>query len=305
MTDQPSTELVPFAYEGHQVRTVTLDGEPWFVAADVCAALALRDTSSALKMVDPEDVQRFRRSDTPHFFRGIAPQVQEIAAVNESGVYALIFHSRRPEAKAFKRWVTHELIPAARRNGIPAQRGLPDMSTGEGQLAVLDMLREQVCRQMTLERELAETHAYLDDIEPDAHAFRTIAANHVGDYSAKEAASFLSRDPRITLGQNTLLAKLRAWKVLDGRGYPYAAHKRYFHLKPQFFDNPYTGEQREAKHQVRITWDGLSYIRRRMLSELSKAAVAVVAEQPGLFSPENVTRLPAPRRGIDSPGGVA
>ena len=133
-------------------------------------------------------------------------------------------------------------------------------------------------------RELDETHAYVDDIEPDAHAYRTIATNHVGDYSAKEAASFLSRDPRIKIGQNKLLATLRRWKVLDRQDYPYAAHGRHFHLKPQFYDDPHTGEQREAAPQVRITWEGLSYIRRRLLGELDKAAT-----QDALF--------PAPARG--------
>ena len=112
-----STDLIPFTYEDFQVRTVLIDGEPWFVAADACAVLALRDTSSALKMVDPEDLQRLCRSDTPQFFGGIAPQVQEITVVNESGLYALIFHSRKPEAKKFKRWVTHEVIPQIRKTG--------------------------------------------------------------------------------------------------------------------------------------------------------------------------------------------
>lgn len=111
------TALIPFDYSGRQVRTVQVDGEPWFVAADVCAVLTLRDASSALKMVDDEDKRLFRRSDTPQFFVGIAPQVQELWFVNESGLFALIFQSNKPEARAFKRWVTHEVLPSIRKQG--------------------------------------------------------------------------------------------------------------------------------------------------------------------------------------------
>lgn len=167
---------------------------------------------------------------------------------------------------------------------------LPDITTSAGVLAMAEQFaataRQLVAAEVTLAEqahELDETHAYLDDIEPDAQAFRTIATDHVGDYSAKEAASFLSRDPHIDIGQNRLLALLRDWRVLDGRGYPYAAHGRHFHLKPQVYDDPHTGERREARPQVRITWDGLSYIRRRLLAEL--AAGSADARQPSLFGP--------------------
>jgi len=281
MASTPSTHLVPFAYEGHQVRTVLVDGTPWFVAGDVCAVLGIGRPQDATRYLDDDERGRCPL-DTPS-------GDQQVSIINEPGLYSLILRSRKPEAKAFKRWVTHEVLPAIRRTGsyVPAPASppaLPDMSTGEGQLAVLDMFREQVTQRMALERELDETHAYVDDIEPDAHAYRTIATNHVGDYSAKEAASFLSRDPRIKIGQNKLLATLRRWKVLDRQDYPYAAHGRHFHLKPQFYGDPHTGELVEAAPQVRITWEGLSYVRRRLLGELDTAAT-----QDALF--------PAPARG--------
>lgn len=140
------TALVPFDYSGRQVRTVQVAEEPWFVAADVCAALSLRDVSSALKMVDDEDKQLFRRSDTPQFFGGIAPQVQELWFVNESGLFALIFQSNKREAREFKSFVTHEVLPAIRKTGsygagLPA---LPDMSTAEGQLQVIEAWRTSI-----------------------------------------------------------------------------------------------------------------------------------------------------------------
>ena len=288
------SDLVPFDFEGRSVRTVTIDGQPWFVAPDVCAILGYSRVADALRIPDPDDLGT-------QIVRGADGLERPTQVVNEPGLYSLILRSRKPEAKAFKRWVTHEVLPAIRRTGsyVPAPASppaLPDMSTGEGQLAVLDMFREQVTQRMALERELDETHAYVDDIEPDAHAYRTIATNHVGDYSAKEAASFVSRDPRIKIGQNKLLATLRRWKVLDRQDYPYAAHGRHFHLKPQFYEDPHTGELVEAAPQVRITWEGLSYVRRRLLGELDAAAT-----QDALFpAPARRQRrlaLPGPDRG--------
>ncbi len=186
---------------------------------------------------------------------------------------------------------TYFAVKTREAETAPASPALPDITTAAGVLVMAEQFaataRQLVAAEATITeqgRELDETHAYVDDIEPDAHAYRTIATNHVGDYSAKEAASFLSRDPRIKIGQNKLLATLRRWKVLDRQDYPYAAHGRHFHLKPQFYGDPHTGELVEAAPQVRITWEGLSYVRRRLLGELDTAAT-----QDALF--------PAPARG--------
>jgi prophage antirepressor-like protein len=66
-------------------------------------------------MVDDEDKKSLRRSDTPQFFEGVAPQVQFLTVVNESGLYAMIFQSNKPEAQHFRRWVTHEVLPTIRK----------------------------------------------------------------------------------------------------------------------------------------------------------------------------------------------
>lgn len=154
------SDLVPLSFEGRSIRPVVMDGEPWLVAPDVCAALSLRDTSSALKMVDPEDLRRLRRSDTPQYFGGIAPQVQEITVVNESGVYALIFHSRKPEAKRFKRWVTHEVLPAFRRGEIAI---VERETTTPAELSRLELI--EIARAAELERlELEQKNAALTEL---------------------------------------------------------------------------------------------------------------------------------------------
>lgn len=95
-----------------EVRTVELKGEPWFVASDVCRALGLEQVSRAMSRLDSDEGGLL---EVPH------PQSPEktieVRTVNEPGLYSLVLASRKPEAKAFKRWITHEVIPSIRKTG--------------------------------------------------------------------------------------------------------------------------------------------------------------------------------------------
>ena len=107
------SNLIPFEFESHALR-VNMDaaGQPWFVAADVCAALALPETHKAIARLD--DDEKGRNSIPTH------GGSQDMSVVNESGLYNLVLGSRKPEAKRFKRWVTHEVLPAIRKTGTYA-----------------------------------------------------------------------------------------------------------------------------------------------------------------------------------------
>ena len=98
-----------FTYENTNVRTVTTeDGEPLFAAKDVCAILGLSNPRTSLALLD-EDEKGVHTMDTPG-------GKQELTTVNESGLYSLILRSRKPEAKAFRRWVTSEVLPSIRKH---------------------------------------------------------------------------------------------------------------------------------------------------------------------------------------------
>jgi prophage antirepressor-like protein len=109
-----SIELIPFDFEGRQVRVVTnTQGEPLFVAADVLAVLTL--DRKALERLD-DDEKGVNSIHTPG-------GAQEMTVVNEPGLYSLVLGSRKPEAKRFKRWVTHDVLPAIRKTGAYAAAG--------------------------------------------------------------------------------------------------------------------------------------------------------------------------------------
>lgn len=98
-----------FNYQGMQVRTVVKDGDPWLVASDVCNILEISNPSDAVKRLDEDE----------HTLVSIegAGNGLPVNVVNEPGLYALILGSRKPEAKLFKRWIIHEVLPTIRKTG--------------------------------------------------------------------------------------------------------------------------------------------------------------------------------------------
>ncbi len=102
-----NNNIIEFQFEGKEVRTMKgKNGEPWFVAKDICNVLEIKNTTDALKRLDSDERARFNLG-----------RQGETNFVNEPGLYTLILGSRKPQAKAFKRWITHEVIPSIRKTG--------------------------------------------------------------------------------------------------------------------------------------------------------------------------------------------
>ena len=99
-----------FNASNQQVRTVVIDGKPFFVAKDVCAILGISNHKDAVSRLDDDERDGVGITDP------IGRQ-QQVSVVNESGLYHLIFQSRKPEAKAFRKWVTSEVLPSLRKSG--------------------------------------------------------------------------------------------------------------------------------------------------------------------------------------------
>jgi hypothetical protein len=101
--------MISYQFDEAPVRVMMLADEPWFVANDLCAALSLRNSRDALSKLD-DDEKGVGLTDT-------LGGKQELNIVSESGMYALILRSRKPEARRFRKWVTSEVLPAIRRTG--------------------------------------------------------------------------------------------------------------------------------------------------------------------------------------------
>ncbi len=116
-------QLIPFTFQRHTIRVVEQGGQPWFVAKDVAAILEYRDAEKITRLLD-EDEKGTHIVGTPG-----GPQ--EMAILSESGLYHAIFLSRKPQAAAFRRWVTAEVLPAIRRTGGYGRPAEPEKLTIE------------------------------------------------------------------------------------------------------------------------------------------------------------------------------
>lgn len=132
------------------VRSLTMDGNPWFVGKDVASALGYRDSVNALKAhVDVED-KRGWQITTP---KG----QQQATIINESGLYSLILSSKLPDAKKFKRWVTSEVLPAIRKTGRFAMDGPVDRLTPDDYIRAASIVAKCNDRRLPVALKLLET----------------------------------------------------------------------------------------------------------------------------------------------------
>lgn len=154
-------ELQVFNYQGSEVRTVQKDGQPWWVLKDVCGVLGLSNPSMIADRLDEDERAKFdlgRQGDTN--------------IVNESGLYNVIIRSDKPEAKKFKRWVTHEVLPSIRKHGMYAVDEVldnPDML-----ISALTSLKEERAKRKALESETAQQKQMLAEYSPKASYYDVV-----------------------------------------------------------------------------------------------------------------------------------
>jgi hypothetical protein len=104
-----TAQIIPFQFDTHEVRTLLINDQPWFVAADVAAALLYSEASAMTRHLD-DDEKGLSNVQTLGGY-------QELLVINESGLYSAILRSRKAEARRFKKWVTAEVLPAIRQHG--------------------------------------------------------------------------------------------------------------------------------------------------------------------------------------------
>ena len=168
-------------YKNSPVRIVEKGGEPWFVAKDVCDILALGNPRSSIALLD-EDERGVHSMDTPS-------GKQEMGIISEAGLYSLILRSRKPEAKAFKRWVTHEVLPSIRKTGAYLSPGM----SNEQVKVLVATLEEEMYRRIQAENRLAKLEAHAEELARSA-----IPATPFGELSLKTGR------PRTRLVRNYL-----------------------------------------------------------------------------------------------------
>ena len=202
-----NNEIQRFDFKGAALRTLTDEaGEPWFVAKDACDILELNNVTEALRPLDDDEKSNFRISEVAQN-GGRAPLI-----ISEPGLYKLIMRSRKPEAKEFQRWVTHEVLPQIRKTGgyIPTSESDSDEDI---------MARAVLVAQKTIDRknqQLQAKDAQIKMLEPKARFADAVAASD-GTCLVGELAKML-RQNGMDIGQNRLFRLLQADGYLGKSG---------------------------------------------------------------------------------------
>lgn len=202
-----NNEIQKFDFKGAALRTLTDEaGEPWFVAKDVCDILELTNPAVALQSLDDDE-----KTNLSNSYVWAEPGRRPLI-ISEPGLYRLVMRSRKPEAKEFQRWVTHEVLPQIRRTGgyIPA---------GESDSDEDIMARAVLVAQKTIERknqQLQAKDAQIKVLEPKAR-FADAVATSDGTCLVGELAKML-RQNGMDIGQNRLFRLLQADGYLGKSG---------------------------------------------------------------------------------------
>jgi len=130
-----SAALQTFTFEGHALRVVIQDDQPWWIASEIGMVLGLKGHGGQVVQLLEEDEKGVRTVDTHQ-------GTQQVMTVSESGLYALIFKSRKPEAKRFRKWVTSEVLPAIRKTGHYEATAEPSAASLQTQIAELRSMLE-------------------------------------------------------------------------------------------------------------------------------------------------------------------
>ena len=188
------------------VRALAIDGEPWFVATDVAKILGYGDATHLTRRLD-EDEKGLRSVET-------LGGIQRVSVISEAGLYNAILGSKVPGAREFKRWVTHDVLPAIRRHGAYATAETAERLIADPDFAIrtFEALRDERERRRELEAENAE-------LRPKALFADAVAASD-GTCLVGELAKMI-RQNGVRMGQNRLFALLRERGYLGKSGSNY------------------------------------------------------------------------------------
>ena len=202
-----NNEMQKFDFRGASLRTLTdKAGEPWFVAKDVCDILELTNPAVALQSLDDDEKTNLSNSYV-WSESGRRPLI-----ISEPGLYRLVMRSRKPEAKEFQRWVTHEVLPQIRKTGgyIPTTAADDDMTI----LAKAVMIGQRTMEAQ--KQKIAEQQSRIVELEPKARFADAVAASD-GTCLVGELAKML-RQNGMDIGQNRLFRLLQADGYLGKSG---------------------------------------------------------------------------------------
>ena len=242
------TDLKVFDFNGSAVRVLIIGGLPWWVAHEVCLVLGLTNPTEAIRGLDDDEKSTLR----------ITEGGPERCIISEAGLYGLILRSRKPEAKQFKRWVTHDIIPQIRSTGSY----LLPTDPLEQALALAVKLQETATLAIDERRRRLAAEEQLQIAAPKVEGFDTLM-NAGNSVTISQAAKVIGTS------QKRLFKALRDKRVLMSSNIPYQSflERGYFVVK----EKPITLADSEVRmhSQTYVTPKGLDFLRKMFAETLS------------------------------------
>lgn len=241
-----------FNFNSNTIRVIERDGDPWWVAKDVCDALGLSDVSMSVATLD--DDEKLTQALL------VSGQQRCVWLINEPGLYSLILRSRKPEAKAFKRWITHEVIPAIRKHGgYLTETKLEDiLLSPEAGIKMLEAIKQ--------EREAKIKAQQLNLVNRPKVRFADLSMKKLGEILPSDFASVLQNDCGLDVDAKRLCQWLRAtgrfWKTkYSGGQHTNKPVKKYTEGKTAYFAYRLASEyQGKKRFQTFITPAGQLFL---------------------------------------------
>lgn len=243
-----------FKYEGNEVRTVIIEGEPWFVLKDICDALGLGQAAGVKRRLSRDVI-----SNHPLLTAG---GNQNVTVINEDGLYDVVLESRKPEARKFRKWITSEVLPTIRKTGgyvnndelfVNTYLPFADDTTKQLFRSTLEVVRKQTERIKALEPKAAKYDEFLD--ASGLTTLTTIGKHFLGGLTPQQTRKWLQSEG--------VLYQRR----VDGCYPPTDGFTKYFRIVPY-----YEGGRIKTR-TVKVTAEGIDFIvelrRKREIGDVS------------------------------------
>ena len=239
--------VIPFDYKGNSVRVIDHDGEPWLVAADVCGVLTIANPRDALARLDPDE----KGVGTTDTLGGM----QRMAIISEAGVYTLAMTSRKPQAKPFVRWLSHEVIPSIRKRGgyLTPEAIEKTLTDPDFIIRLATELKAERAKVAELQPKADYVDAYVAD--EDLRLLRNVAKSiGVPEGVLRDA---LVAHGWIYVEESSRWSNSQGCKVIEHRYSPMSDKARYFRPVPNHQAPRFKGE---VMHTLKVTPAGAEAI---------------------------------------------
>lgn len=265
-------ELKTWTFDGFEVRTIDVNGEPWWVLKDVCTILEIKNHKEVPDRLEPDEVGRF---DVPHPQNPAKPL--EMVFINESGLYSVILRSDKPKARQFRKWVTSEVLPSIRKNGFyGTDKFLADaLNNPDFAIEMLNAYKQERDNRKMLEHKVVRLETKIENDAPMVEFAKALADSDelltVGEFACIVNQALAVSFTDVSVGRNQMFEILRenghllSQKSMRNAPSSFMSKNDYMRIVKVYSDR-----DRRYNPETRITHSGAMYLFKSLRNQFRK-----------------------------------